>query len=78
MWLEVGAGHCSFVPGPTGKMVALPKSIAWDKLDQEEFERVAEGIWAFFHTAHARRFLWPHLSDQQGCDMVEAILGEFE
>lgn len=29
-WLEVGAGYCSFVPGPTGKMCAIPKSISYN------------------------------------------------
>ena len=76
-WLEVGAGFAEFVPGPKGKMVALPKSIAYEKLDQIEFEQIAEAVMSFARSDHARRFLWGHLSDQQSWDMIESVLGEF-
>lgn len=76
-WLEVGAGFCDFVPGPKGRMVAIPKSIAWDKLDQAEFEPLHDGVFGFARSEHARRFLWGHLSDQESWEMVEAALGEF-
>lgn len=78
LWLEVGAGHCTFVPGPTGKMVALPKSIAYDRLDEMEFTEVEDGIMKFIRSDHARRFLWPHLDDGRSFEMVEILLKEFE
>src|SRR5688500_13899293 len=28
-WLCVGAGHAVFMPGPNGRMVAIPKSISF-------------------------------------------------
>ena len=77
-WTEVGAGHCEFVPGPKGRMVALPKSIAYDALDDEEFADVHANVKAFLRTVHARRFLWPHLDDGKAAEMVEALLEEFE
>ncbi|HCJ50838.1 MAG TPA: hypothetical protein DHV67_03135 [Gallionella sp.] len=76
-WLKVGAGHCDLVPGPHGKPVALPKSIKWAKLDQAEFEPVARSIWAFARSLHASRFLWPHLTDQQGASAIETFLAGF-
>lgn len=77
-WTEVGAGHVEFVPGPSGRMVALPKSINYDALDDVEFEDVHGRVVAFLRSEHATRFLWGHLSPQQAGEMVEAILGGFE
>lgn len=78
MWLQVGAGHCDFVPGPTGRMVAIPKSINWRTLDDAEFQAHHEAVKDFMRSAHARRFLWPHLADEQSEEMVETILEGFE
>jgi hypothetical protein len=77
-WVEVGAGHCDFVPGPTGRMVALPKSIAWDKLDDADFQKHHEDAKAFLRSQHATRYLWPYLSDIEAGEAMDAILGEFE
>ena len=77
-WVEVGAGHCEFVPGPKGRMVAIAKSIAWHKLDEAEFEIHHRKTIEFFRSEHFRRFLWPHLPEQQTYDTVEIILGSFE
>lgn len=77
-WTEVGAGHVEFVPGPKGRMVALPKSISYESLDDEEFRDVHERVVQFLRTPHATRFLWPHLSDLQAGEMVETILAGFE
>ena len=76
-WLEVGAGYCKFVPGPSGRMVALPDSIAYDKLDQAEFEPIHEAVFQFVRSPYARSFLWGHLTDQQSNDMVDGVLQEF-
>lgn len=75
-WLTVGAGHVRFVPGPKGRMVALPVSIKWDRMEQDEFERVASDVFQFAFTEHARRFLWPHLSDAASYEMMETVLGD--
>lgn len=76
-WLTVGAGYCDFVPGPTGRMVALPQSIAWHKLDEADFCDLHAKVDAFLWTDHARRFLWPHLSEQKTYELVEQFLAEF-
>jgi len=77
-WLEVGAGFAEFCPSSTGKMCAIPKSIAYDKLDQQEFQNIHDKIFEFARSEHARFFLYPHLSDGVSMNMIDAILVEFE
>jgi hypothetical protein len=77
-WLYVGAGHADFLPGPHGRMVAIPKSIAYDKVDDAEFSALHEKVIDFLRTEHAPRFLWGHLSEEQTYETVETILGQFE
>lgn len=77
-WLEVGAGHCDFVPGPKGRMVALPKSIDYESLDDEEFHDVHEGVKRFIRQEHALRFMWPEVDPAQSLAGVDAILAGFE
>lgn len=77
-WLTVGAGYAEFAPGPTGRMVALPQSIAWHRLDEAEFSELHAKVDQFLWTDHARRFLWPHLTDAQSYAMVETLMREFD
>lgn len=78
MWLQVGAGHCRFVPGPTGRMVAIPESIKFSKLDDAEFQVHHEAVKKFMRSDRAQSFLWPHLAPLEAGNMVETILREFE
>ena len=75
-WLTVGAGYCDFVPGPNGRMVALPKSISWEEMDEAEFSELHAAVLTFLWSKHARTFLWPHLNEQQTWDAVQAAVGE--
>jgi hypothetical protein len=77
-WLEVGAGHCDYVPGPAGRMVALPRSIAYDALDDAGFAEVHEAVKRFLRGRHAQVFLWAHLDESKAAEMVETLLREFE
>lgn len=77
-WLTVGAGYCDFVPGPTGRMVALPQSIAFHALDEADFSDLHAKVDAFLWSDHARAFLWPHLSDVQTYGLIEQLLMEYE
>lgn len=77
-WLEVGAGYCDLLPGPTGELVAVPKSIAYEKLDQLEFEPIHAAVFAFARSERCTAFLWPHLTAEQRFMMVETTLAEFE
>lgn len=77
-WIEVGAGHCLFVPGPDGRMVALPKSIAYDRLDDVEFAEHHSKAVSFLRSTQATRFLWPHIEDVAAGQAMESLLQEFE
>lgn len=78
MWVQVGAGHCEFVPGPSGRMVAIPKSIAYDKLDDAEFTEHHEAAKRFMRSERYQSFLYPHLAPAEAGEMVEGILRTFE
>lgn len=73
-WLIVGAGYCDFVPGPKGRMVALPKSMKWESMDDDEFRELVIAIWRFIRTEHAQQFLWPMATPQARHDGVERLL----
>lgn len=77
-WLEVGAGHADYVPGADGDLVAIPKSIDFESLDDAEFAEHHRSVIAFLREPHAYRFLWPQMSAAGAEAMVESILGEFE
>ena len=76
-WLYVGAGFCDFYPGPKGRMVAIARSIAWDRLDDEDFADTHAKVLGFARSEHASAFLWPHLSPAEQSNMVNDVLGEF-
>lgn len=78
MWCAVGAGHCTFAPGPTGKMVAIPKSIDWTSLDDADFHQYHKDVVAFLRSLHATRFLFPHLSDPEASEMIESVMTRIE
>lgn len=77
-WLTVGAGYCDFVPGRDGAMVALPQSIAFHRLDETEFAELHARVNDFLWTEHARRYLWPSLTDEQTFGAIEALRNEFD
>lgn len=77
-WTQVGAGHCDFFPGPHGRMVAVPKSISYRKIDQAEIEQLHGKTVDFLRSTRGRQFLWPHLSEEQTYETVETLMGEFE
>lgn len=76
-WGEGGAGFADLCPGPTGKPIAMVRSISYEKLDQKEFEPIHEAVFKFYRTEYARRYLWPHLTDAQTAEMMDVILMEF-
>ena len=48
-WCEMQAGHCDIIELPDGDVMRMPKSIAFDKMGEDEFselyERVKDVIW---------------------------------
>jgi hypothetical protein len=76
-WLKVGAGFCDWVPGPRGAVMPVPKSIAFDKLEEGDMRQVHDDMIAFLRTEHAGRTLWRHLPESARTDMLETTLADF-
>lgn len=76
-WLYVGAGYAEFLPGPKGKMVAIPKSIAFEKIDDAAFSELHDKVIDFMRTEYCQRFMWPHLEESKRASMVELVIDEF-
>ena len=76
-WMKVGAGFCDWIAGPKGAVIPVPKSIAFDKLEDDSMRQVHDDMIAFLRSEHAQKALWRHLSEQQRGEMVETILGGF-
>jgi hypothetical protein len=76
-WLKVGAGHCQWFPGPKGAVFPVPKSIAYDQIEEDEMREFHENAVAFLRTEHAGKTLWNHLTPAARTEMVETILGGF-
>lgn len=77
-WLTVGAGYCDLVPGPRGRMVAMPKSIAFHRMDEVEFREYVSAVWAFLRTERAQQFLWPEAPPAVAAEGVERLLIGFD
>ncbi len=77
-WLYVGAGHADFLPGPKGRMVAIPKSVAFEKIDDAGFSELHAKVIGFVRSAHCQRFLWAHLDQAKASEMAETVLAQFE
>lgn len=77
-WTEIGAGYCLYVPGDDGNMVAIPRSISYDELEQSDYEELHRKTVDFLRGERAQRHLWPHLPRVQSWEMVETVLAGFE
>ena len=77
-WLKVGAGHCDLLPGPGGALVAIPKSINWEKLDEQGFVEFHHALTDFLWTQPAQAALWPHSKAQQGYDNISNWHRDFQ
>ena len=78
MYLTVGAGHCDLIPGPNGRMVAIPKSISYETLDDVDFSEVHEATKTFMRSERCLSFFWPHLSPADAAEMIEGIIRPYE
>lgn len=77
-WLYVGAGYADFLPGPKGKMVAIPKSVSFERIDDGDFSELHRKVCGFTRTEYATRFLWPHLTSEEQMAMVARLLDGFD
>jgi len=76
-WLKIGAGHCEWFPGPRGAVIAVPKSISYSELEEDDMRAFHEAAVAFLRTDHATRALWPHAPEDARAQAIEALLQEF-
>ena len=77
-WLTIGAGHVTYLPGIDGQLCALPKSIAFDAMENNDFMEFVRKVEAFLWTEYAMATLWPHLSRRRAYDMVQQLSDEME
>ena len=78
LWLKLGAGFVDWMPGPKGGVFPVPRSIAYDKLEEDDFHEFHDSAIAFLRTPHACKYLWPKLPEQMRGEAIEAVLAEFE
>lgn len=78
LWLKIGAGHVTWMAGPTGGVVPVPKSVAYEEMEQADFEEFHQSAVDFLRGEHAIKYLWPKLPAPQRHDAIEAVLGDFK
>ena len=76
VFLKVGAGFVEFMHGPSGELVAVPKSINWANLEEQDFIEAKRLIWDFLWTDVAQAALWPHLDVDKRYAMVDQWVRE--
>ena len=77
-WLKVGSGFVDWCAGPKGGVVPIPKSIAFDRLEEGDAREVHLEMIAFLRGPHASKYLWPKLQPLAQLEMIETVLGEFD
>jgi len=78
LWLKVGSGYVTWMPGPKGGVFPVPKSISYDQCEEDEMRYFHEGVVKFLRTEHAQKYLWPSLSPQVAEQGMESIIEPFE
>jgi TusA-related sulfurtransferase len=76
-WLKVGAGFVDWMAGARGGVIPVPKSISYEKCDEDEMREFHRDAVDFLRTDHAAHYLWPHLPVEQALEMIEVILRGF-
>lgn len=76
-WLKVGGGFVEWYPGPKGGVIPVPKSIAFDQLEDIEMRQVHDDMVDFLRTGHAAKTLWKHLTPIARMEMIESLLQGF-
>jgi hypothetical protein len=77
-WLKVGAGHVDLLPGRDGIPVAIPKSISWEALEEQEFIEFTRAMNDFLWTPYAQAALWPGLSAEKRYESIDHWHRSFE
>ena len=77
-WLTIGAGHVTYLPGIDGQLCALPKSIAFDAMENNDFMEFVRKVEAFLWTDYAMKTLWSHLNEHDSFAQVQQLSDEME
>lgn len=78
-WLKLNIGWVRYVPAVSGYGIsALPKSISFAKADEQQFREYWDKVESFLRSDRCSNYLWPHLTPEQGLEMIEAIFEEFD
>jgi hypothetical protein len=77
-WLKIGAGFVDWMAGPRGGVVPVPRSISYQKCDEEAMRQFHVDALTFLRSAHATHYLWPHLPADQAEEMIETLLERFD
>ena len=72
----IGATVGSVIP-TKGAVIPVPRSMAFDKLEDGEMRQVHDDMVAFMRSEHAGRALWKHLEPAARMEMVESIFRGF-
>lgn len=78
LWLKVGSGFVTWMPGPKGGVFPVPRSINFNTCSEEDMREFHEGVVAFLRTEHAQKYLFPHVAPALAAEGIEAILKTFE
>jgi hypothetical protein len=76
-WLKIGAGHCTWYPGPRGAVIAVPKSISYTDMEEGEMREFHANAVAFLREPVAIKTLWPHAPADARELAIEQLLQEF-
>ena len=76
-WLKVGAGFVDWMAGPKGGVVPVPKSISYEKCEDDEMREFHESAIAFLRSEHAIKYLWPKLAAPLREQAINAVLDNF-
>jgi hypothetical protein len=73
-WGEIGAGHCAWIPGADGEPQAIPKSIDYMSLDDDEFRELHLAVKDFMRSPRGLATLWPHADPIQAWHAIDQIM----
>lgn len=76
-WMKVGAGYADLYPGPQGQLVAVPQSISFKKMDDEQMRSFHEDTKRFLTSEHALMFLYPQVSVNDSFDWIDIFLTNY-
>jgi hypothetical protein len=74
LWLKVGSGFVTWMPGPTGGVFPVPRSINFNTCSEEDMREFHDGVCRFLRTGHAPKYLFPHVDPKIAEEGIDAII----